>query len=331
MAEGPIKVYKDRVEISTLSTTTKLTINGTVEGLDASKIGAAPADNVKKVYFTVAASGATSINFSGTTNAMIYCRGSQGNLAGTFNYSGYGVGSSRQSLTAIVNYGGMSVGLNDEANGQGMSIVNNTVNTIDVCVEVMRGNIPTIGTTNLSSNVSNTGSFAAASHTHNYLPLSGGELTGNLTIKGTTGNTWIRALNDYSTIYLEAASSGTRGIWDSGKDAWIVSVDTNNNVSLNGNAATASKLNTDAGSTTKPVYFSGGIPKECGASLAVSITGSSASCTGNANSATTATTANKVSKALTINSTSYDGSAAVTITVPTFSYNSTTKTLTITG
>lgn len=34
----PIKIYKDRVEISTLSTTTKLAINGAVEGLDVSKI-----------------------------------------------------------------------------------------------------------------------------------------------------------------------------------------------------------------------------------------------------------------------------------------------------
>lgn len=244
----PIKIYKDKVEIPN---GTELAINGTVKGLDASKIGAATTSQLNSLSTTVSNLSATVSNLSTTVSDL--------------------------SATVSENYSTLY------------------------------------------------GKFS------NYLLRSGGELTGNLTIKGTTGNTWIRALNDYSTIYLEAASSGTRGIWDSGKNAWIVSVDTNNNVSLNGNAATASKLNTDAGSTTKPVYFSGGIPKECGASLAVSITGSSASCTGNANSATTATTANKVSKALTINSTSYDGSAAVTITVPTFSYNSTTKTLTITG
>ena len=60
------------------------------------------------------------------------------------------------------------------------------------------------------------------------------------------------------------------------------------------NATTASKLaNTTAiGSSTKPVYFSAsGVPTECGASLAVNITGSSASCTGNAATATSATNA----------------------------------------
>lgn len=37
---GPIKIYKDRVETSTLSTT-NLSVNGTITGIDASQIGAA--------------------------------------------------------------------------------------------------------------------------------------------------------------------------------------------------------------------------------------------------------------------------------------------------
>lgn len=44
------------------------------------------------------------------------------------------------------------------------------------------------------------------------------------------------------------------------------------------------------GNVNTPVYFEDGIPKQCSTSLAVSITGSSTSCTGNAATATTAET-----------------------------------------
>ena len=60
--------------------------------------------------------------------------------------------------------------------------------------------------------------------------------------------------------------------------------------SYSGNAATAttaSKLSTNAGSSTKPVYFSGGIPVQCNNTLEVSISG-------NAATATIASSANKL-------------------------------------
>ena len=59
---------------------------------------------------------------------------------------------------------------------------------------------------------------------------------------------------------------------------------------VTGTADTATKLSSNAGSGTVPIYFSGGKPVACGSSLAVNITGnaggSSASCTGNAATAT---------------------------------------------
>lgn len=60
--------------------------------------------------------------------------------------------------------------------------------------------------------------------------------------------------------------------------------------SYSGNAATAttaSKLSRNAGSTTKPIYFSGGIPVQCNDTLGVSISG-------NAATATVASSANKL-------------------------------------
>lgn len=49
--------------------------------------------------------------------------------------------------------------------------------------------------------------------------------------------------------------------------------------SAGGAATSANKLNTNAGSTTLPVYFSGGIPVVCSTNLGVSITGNAASAT----------------------------------------------------
>lgn len=60
--------------------------------------------------------------------------------------------------------------------------------------------------------------------------------------------------------------------------------------SYSGNAATAttaSKLSKNAGSTTKPIYFSGGVPVQCNDTLGVSISG-------NASTATVASSANKL-------------------------------------
>ena len=87
-------------------------------------------------------------------------------------------------------------------------------------------------------------------------------------------------------------------------------------VSITGNAGSANKINTDAGSTDKPVYFANGIPVACGSSLNVNITGS-ASSADTASSATTASTADKIANALTINGTPYDGSSPVSITIET--------------
>ena len=59
--------------------------------------------------------------------------------------------------------------------------------------------------------------------------------------------------------------------------------------SVGGAATSANKLNTNAGSTTLPVYFSNGVPVACSTNLAVNITGNAASATkltSNAGSAT---------------------------------------------
>lgn len=69
-----------------------------------------------------------------------------------------------------------------------------------------------------------------------------------------------------------------------------------------GHAWNADKLNTDAGSSTRPVYFDNGVPVQCSSTLSVSISGSAASAAnatnaGHATSADTATSASSADRA----------------------------------
>lgn len=73
------------------------------------------------------------------------------------------------------------------------------------------------------------------------------------------------------------------------------------NISILGSAASADKLSSSAGSSTKPIYFSGGKPVQCSNTLAVNISGNAATAT-SATSATRATTATKLSSTLAIGS-----------------------------
>lgn len=98
----------------------------------------------------------------------------------------------------------------------------------------------------------------------------------NVTLEGVAWQKIITNSNytDYTVTKTGSGASGT----------WGISV-TGSATSCTGNSATATALTTSAGSSTVPVYFSGGKPVQCSTTLGVNITGSSASCTGNAYSA----------------------------------------------
>lgn len=80
-----------------------------------------------------------------------------------------------------------------------------------------------------------------------------------------------------------------------------------------GNSATATALTTNAGSSTNPVYFASGKPIKCGTSLAVSVTGSSASCIGNADNATNDVNGNAIVNTY-VKNVSVGGSVSTTTT-----------------
>lgn len=109
---------------------------------------------------------------------------------------------------------------------------------------------------------------------------SGGQLTvAKKVLAGSTSATtenWVQAASSSGTILLDSVGNangdGTRGIWigahgtaSSGK--WALSVDTNNNVALNGNATsatTATKLGSSTiGGSALPIYLNSGAATAC--------------------------------------------------------------------
>lgn len=158
-------------------------------------------------------------------------------------------------------------------------------------------------------------SFAAAGHTHSYLPLSGGTMTGSIKFNsnslpqktlsyvcgidafadgGEMG--WMQGSDFVGQYAPTKAGGGASGTWG---------------ISINGNAATATALTASAGSSTTPVYFSGGKPVACDSSLAVSINGNAATASKWA-TARTITLSGSVTGSVSI-----DGSGNVTLATTT--------------
>lgn len=155
----------------------------------------------------------------------------------------------------------------------------------------LQGNGSTIGTFNpktgnstINITAANIGA-AASSHTHNYLPLTGGTITGELSFKPTDSS------DAAPKIYSSTAEGGVTNlnfaVADDGDDSFIFRMNyygnTNEadrerfiinwygvtskaaitapsfNGNLNGNASTASKLGTSTvGGTAKPIYLNAG-------------------------------------------------------------------------
>lgn len=117
-----------------------------------------------------------------------------------------------------------------------------------------------------------------------YLKLSGGTLTGALTVKSSITSDsittedlvvngaarFISGITSNTTITAPTFKGNLEGTANVAKEC-------------SGNAASANKLNTNAGSATLPVYFSNGVP------VAINKTGVEISITGNAATATNAT------------------------------------------
>lgn len=149
------------------------------------------------------------------------------------------------------------------------------------------------GATSASAALTNLGA-AAASHTHSYLPLSGGTLTGQLKSTYSGGNSFTGSgSNDIGINFTNSDTSHTvfvgvgtekikGGLYDRSLSSWVIYSDTSS-------SSVAIPKWASIGSSTKPVYFSSsGIPVACGSSLAVSVTGTSGGVTAGAGSSNVA-------------------------------------------
>lgn len=65
-----------------------------------------------------------------------------------------------------------------------------------------------------------------------YLPLTGGTLTGNITVTDTTAGAFTRVQNDYRTLNFTVASTGYGGIYDDTNSAWVIRTSPTQNVTI---------------------------------------------------------------------------------------------------
>ena len=117
---------------------------------------------------------------------------------------------------------------------------------------------------------------SAASHTHSYLPLSGGTLTGMVTMKKSSASGdamyWIETTNSNHYLGFGEGTSGNRGIYDKNL-GWVFKIDTSNNVTISGNASTATsatKLQDNTAFTAwEQTFFENGKPKNVSGHLSM--------------------------------------------------------------
>lgn len=98
---------------------------------------------------------------------------------------------------------------------------------------------------------------SATSHTHNYLPLTGGSMTGNINISGKDKDTGVIITNSSTSKKVGLTignGNNNRGVYDFNGNRWMIYADSDNNVWVNGNAQTASKLATARTITSNGLY-----------------------------------------------------------------------------
>ena len=104
-------------------------------------------------------------------------------------------------------------------------------------------------------------SFASASHTHSYLPLSGGTLTGFVSQTGSgSKDVGYEAKNTdtgASVKFMVGSGKWNRGLYDTNTGNWMVYADQNNKVYLNGAATTAGSATTATMATKLQTYKQG--------------------------------------------------------------------------
>ena len=102
-----------------------------------------PANGTVQGRATIAANSSKTVTFSGNTLAIIGMLGSNGNMYGMWTYSGYGSGTARQHINAILGPGG-GVSCAIDASTQSVTVTNGVTINCGLYVLTLVGSFPTI-------------------------------------------------------------------------------------------------------------------------------------------------------------------------------------------
>lgn len=291
---------------TTLATARTLTIGSTGKTFNGSanvswtlaEIGAAAASHTHNYAGSSSAGGAAN---SVKTNLIIKLNGGStegtdlftfnGSTAKTVNITASGIGAAASSHTH--SYAGSS-----SAGGAANSVKTNLIIKLNGGSTEGTNLFTFNGSTAKTVNITASGIGAAASsHTHSYLPLSGGTLTGLVT-SSYTSTTWINSANGKSAINL----SGT------GYTGWIA-----------GNAKNGRLVISSYPGSDDKLYF--GYMTNDAITAGTNALTRQMSWDGSTGTLTATTFAGKMSNTLTLtkngSNSTYNGSAATTVTIPT--------------
>ena len=127
----------------------------------------------------------------------------------------------------------------------------------------------TSSVTNGSENLVTSGGVYTA--LNNYLPKTGGDLSGNVNIiKSDESATQILLQNSLRKGTFAVSATGNIGMYDNTNSKWIFSSTPTGTTTFNGTATTsttASKLSSSAGDLNHPVYFKDGVPVICDSNI----------------------------------------------------------------
>lgn len=223
MANIPIKIYKDRVEIKNLK------ITETVEGISAETIGAADAAQVSELTEVV------NKNYKNLDEKIANITNEELPKYVLADANGYAptaakLGTNAGSTTVPVFF----------SNGVPVACTSLSINA--ATATTLTGLTATIeelnyikgATSNIQAQINNNYNTLNEKFS-GYLPIEGGTLNGNLTVKKTENSpSIVKVENSSNYLNFQCENDGKRGIYAEAEDKWPLLIDSNGIITYDG-------------------------------------------------------------------------------------------------